>query len=424
MNDMDITFKSSKGKDIIKNVRKEYESYIDHRDELPFAVDGLVFEFVDEDIRDSLGRDVDRNRWEFALKFPYQEKKSIVEDIEFYVSTNGTGRITPVVKFEDVRFSRAVCNHVSRANYDRFKKLKLAKGDSVIISYRNDVLSYLNFDESTEHVGKPIKFISRCPVCHEKLKLNDNKTFVNCVNPNCPAIEVGKYNNFLIKLGIDSVRENTLTDLYNAGLLKDLTSLYSITVKDITKIEGYKTKSAENIVNSIHSKMELFDYELLGSLGWENIGIDTCKLIFKKFTIDNINEIIDDEFDELSLQLVDIDGIGNKTAEVFERSFTRDKKLITKLRKILTIKDFKSNIKTTSEPKNIVFTGFRNGEIQKKLELSGHTIKSSVSKKTDILVEKELGSGSVKEQNAKKYGIPIYQVDDFIKNVLPELLGE
>ena len=74
-------------------------------------------------------------------------------------------------------------------------------------------------------------------------------------------------------------------------------------------------------------------------------------------------------------------------------------------------------------PKNIVFTGFRDPALQQQLERAGHAIKSGVSKKTDMLIEKVKGSGSVKEKKAMELQIPIYSYDEFMATVVDTLLG-
>ena len=412
----------AKYSDIVTSVEKMYKYFIDRRGSLAFPVDGLVFEFVDDKVRTTMGRIDDKNMYEFALKFPYSTKRSHVKDIEFYTSTNGTGRITPVVIFDDVQFSRAVCNHVSIANYKRFKELKLAKGDEVIISYRNETLAYLTLPEDYEHVGKPIKFITKCPYCGEPLKVNKEKTFVRCANKNCPAIKIGKFNNYLIKIGVDNVRENILADLYNAGLLKGLSSLYKLSIADIIRIDGYKETSAKNIIDNINAKKEVFDYELLGALGFKNISTSTCKEICKVFSLSELKAIANDEFDNLSLQLLDVNGVAEITANQFEKDFTRSLKTIENLEKYLTVKELKNTVNKSSDPKSIVFTGFRDKTLQDKLEMAGHSVKSSVSGKTNIVVTAHKGSGSIKEKKAEELGIPVYSLDEFRNKILSTLV--
>ena len=62
--------------------------------------------------------------------------------------------------------------------------------------------------------------------------------------------------------------------------------------------------------------------------------------------------------------------------------------------------------------KTLVFTGFRDGELEEKVKSQGGKIGSSVSKKTFALVVKSKGSGSSKEKKAIDLGIEVMTKDD------------
>src|SRR5699024_10661218 len=129
---------TSKDKNYLEKI---YNDISVKREGYKYMLDGLVIEIINEEDRQRLGRQDDRNNFDIALKFPYMTKKTIVRDIEYY--NGNTGRITPVAVFDTLIFNGSKCNRVSLANYKRFKELNLSPGDEVIIEYRNDVLSYL-----------------------------------------------------------------------------------------------------------------------------------------------------------------------------------------------------------------------------------------------------------------------------------------
>ena len=406
---------------LIDCVAEVYQNFIKKRDNLPYPVDGLVFEFVDEKLREELGRTKNENNFEFALKFPYETKLSKVKYIEFYESMKGTGIITPVVHFEKVKFDRAECEYVSISNYDRFKKMNLAEGDEIVVEYRNDVLAYI-YETDKRSGKKPFKFITKCPTCGKPLKLSKTKVFVRCTNKKCDNVKIGRYNNYLTEIGILGVKFNILKDLYNAGLLKGLSYLYRLKVSDIISIKGYKEKLAQNIIDAIHEKTEFFDYEILGALGIEGIKSETAKIVSKAYTIDEMYEIMDDDFDDLELHLVDLRGISNITAKNFISGLRKNKKTIAALKKYILIKDYKNFIKKTDHPERIVFTGFRDSKLKEKLELAGHTVTGSVSGKTTMLVSGNQNGETKKEKDAKSLGIPIYTVEEFHNEILERLV--
>ena len=80
------------------------------------------------------------------------------------------------------------------------------------------------------------------------------------------------------------------------------------------------------------------------------------------------------------------------------------------------------NVKTSKGVSNngkvIRFTGFRDKELTDKLNNLGHDAgEGSISKKTDILLIPVSGFKSTKTSKAKKLGITIIPVDDFVMNL-------
>jgi len=113
-----------------------YEDLSNQRNDFPsnYMCDGLVIEFLDENIRKELGFINRTPKYAIALKFPYMEKESVVIGCEF--DYGNTGRFTPCILFEPVTFNGAVQKRVSIANYKRFKELNLGIGSKVLIQYR------------------------------------------------------------------------------------------------------------------------------------------------------------------------------------------------------------------------------------------------------------------------------------------------
>lgn len=403
--------------DVIAKVKKIYDRYNSgDRQKLDHPIDGLVVEIIDEDIRKALGRDDDRNNFEFALKFPYMVKRTTVSDIKFYVGL--TGRITPVVLFDTVQFNGANCSHVSIANYKRFKELALCKGDYVFIEYRNDVLSYLTKDPETRSRGKCIEFPKACPECGTGLKFNKSGTFAFCPNKKeCPGIQRGKIVNWFRKLNIKGVKESTVRKLMEGGLITHIQDLYSLTAQQIAELEGFQLRSGELIVKAVNSRREMWDWELFGSLHFEGVGRSKCKLIFKEYTIKDVFAMIKDKtyVEKLSA----IRGIESATAKSFARGVVENQSTIVFVKTNLKVKSTKSegSAKKASNVYSFVFTGFRDPELQAQLEEAGHSVKSSVSKNIDILVAKSTASNSGKVKQARDLGKAVISLDDLRTNL-------
>ena len=90
-------------------------------------------------------------------------------------------------------------------------------------------------------------------------------------------------------------------------------------------------------------------------------------------------------------------------------------KLFLKNLKIKT-HNLDSYIEKTQIKKNIVFTGFRNSELEQYLERNKIGVKNSINSDTFLLITKDNSSKSSKIQEAEKKNIPIVTIDSFLKN--------
>ena len=115
-------------------------------------------------------------------------------------------------------------------------------------------------------------------------------------------------------------------------------------------------------------------------------------------------------------QWMAIDDVGPKMAQSLFDFFHRDEnlKLLVKLESLgVNLKGADINKTGILYGKQIVFTGFRNPELEKKIEALGGEVGNTLSKKTSILIMKEKGSGSSKEKKALDYGVEVMTVEEF-----------
>ena len=64
--------------------------------------------------------------------------------------------------------------------------------------------------------------------------------------------------------------------------------------------------------------------------------------------------------------------------------------------------------------KKIIMTGFRNKDLESKLDKIGTNIVTSVSKNTDMVIVKDKNETTGKVEQAKKLNIPIITLDEFM----------
>ena len=82
---------------------------------------------------------------------------------------------------------------------------------------------------------------------------------------------------------------------------------------------------------------------------------------------------------------------------------------------LIFVENDKDEVKTNTKSYNIVFSGFRNKELQQQLEDKGHKIVDTINKSTHMLIVKDKNKMSTKIKKANANNIPVYNLEDFIQ---------
>lgn len=353
-------------------------------------VDGAVIYMNDKRIQTLLGREDNINKFEVAYKYPPESKKTILKDIEFCIGVLGT--VTPVAKVEPIVINGNTISNISLGSMDRFESLNLGLNDEVIVKY--DIIPYLFIDETCKTTGDKIPYPIDCPHCNEAL-IKD--PVLKCVNTECPSRAIGKIVNYITKMGLSNISIGIVSTLFREGYLKSIEDLYRLQdhKNKITKLDGFGTRSFKNIVDGINSRKEVYDYELLGSLGIPDIG----RRIFKKIlSIYYLDDLIDICIKNDTKKLTTIHGIRDKTSTKIIAGILSNLQLIAFLKEKLKIKRGENKKHTIK----VLFTKIRDKEFEEFLESKGVLVLDAYSNEVDILIVPSSDTTSTKIDKAKK----------------------
>ena len=113
--------------------------------------------------------------------------------------------------------------------------------------------------------------------------------------------------------------------------------------------------------------------------------------------------------------LIAIKGIAPITAHAFNQGITS----FREIESVVPVSYVRRRSKSmTDEQINVVFSGFRDKELEKELTDRGWNVTSSVSKNTTYLVVKDLTSSTSKIQKAKSLGTKVIEIEEFCKMIL------
>ena len=355
---------------------------------LPCMYDGVVISFLDQRIRDALGRKNSVNKYSCAIKFNPMSK--LTRFIGYSYTVGQTGVIIPMIHYAPIEFYGMVQNKSSAHSYKRFLDLGLRVNDIIRAEYTNDVMTYIDKPDIEENANNPnpiVEFIHKCPECGSELVVADSGNNVYCMNIQCPGRRVARMVNMLKKLNFKNIAEETVKaiDIYTFREFMELAPTY-------LESKGIGPITINNIYSQIISfKSEpVFDYRCMGSLGFSGLA-DRWKLILSVIPLEYIIELNNED---LIFQLSSIPKIGNGLINVIiaERGmFMDDIIYISKMPNLKISYGYKPTGKV------IRFSGVRDYELMQKLIDMGHDASDgAVTKNTNILIVPYAGYVSTK----------------------------
>ncbi|MCC6690013.1 MAG: NAD-dependent DNA ligase LigA, partial [Bacteroidia bacterium] len=402
----------------------EYIDYWDkHRHELEFDIDGIVIKVNSYEQQKSLGFTAKSPRWAISYKFKAERVSTLLESVSYQVGR--TGAITPVANLKPVLLAGTTVKRASLHNADIIEKLDVRLGDMVYVEKGGEIIPKIigvDLSKRQSHSYK-IKYITHCPECNSLLVRSEGEANHYCVNESgCPPQLKGKIEHFVSRkaMNIDSLGGETIAQLFDAGLIKNIADLYDLKKNDLLPLERMAEKSASNLIAGIEvSKKVPFD-RVLYALGLRHVGETTAKKLAYYFkTIDALMKAD-------VVQLLEVGDIGDVIAQSIVEHFGNNKNL--ELIQRLKNKGIKFELSgeqlaaTSNKLHNLTFVisgtfvKFSRDELKRLIEQHGGKNTGSVSGKTNFLLAGD-NMGPEKLKKAEKLGVKIISESEFEKMI-------
>lgn len=394
--------------EILFQVKRFLEEAEYMRNFLPFMYDGIVVSYLDKEKREMLGRQNSVNLYSMAIKFDSMRKLTTFIGYRYTVGQNGV--ITPMIYYNPVEFYGTIHEKSTGHSYARFKELNLAPGDIVCVEYTNDVMPYVTKPDNSynaNNTNEPIEFIEYCPSCGNKIRISDSGKSAICDNMACPERNITRMVNMMQKLNLKDFSDESLKLVARYSLYE----LLHLTVDDVRILGDVNSRKFIDRMNELKTS-PIYDYKIIGSLGFTGIAIEKWKLILNKISL---HDIINMDHDYLKYEMSKIKGIGPATIDTIlnEREFFKnDLAVISSMNNVI------SSYGAKPTGKIIRFTGFRDHELAERLNKLGHDANelAGVTKSTDILLVPSAGFTSAKTAKCGENTI-IVPVEEFKNNI-------
>lgn len=423
-------FKTNPHNKIAKSLKEVFafqDYWSEHREKLPYEIDGVVVIVNDRSIFEAGGTIGKAPRAAIAFKFAAREATTIIEDIVIQVGR--TGVLTPVARLRPVAVGGITITHATLHNYDEIKRLGLKIGDTVVVSRAGDVIPKITrvFPGLRTGQEKEFKMPSKCPI--DGSAVIAEGVLYRCSNKDCGARRWRQIRHFVSKNALDIVGlgPKNIVRFIDEGLIGDPADIFSLQKGDIESLARFGEKSADNIIKEINSKKKISLSRFIYGLGILNVGEETARLLAQTAT-DLGSKISKPEdlwnlFQKFSLdELQELPDVGPKVAESIINWFKDESngRLLGKMSKFgVELMSEKKLDNGKLAGKSFVLTGTLNSlsreEAKEKVRSLGGDISESVSAKTDfVVVGAEPGS---KYEKAKKLGVKILDEQNFLEMI-------
>ena len=403
----------------------EVFAFIDRMDaerkNLPFATDGIVLKVNLLRQQKNLGYTAKSPRWAIAYKFQAESAVTRLNEVTYQVGR--TGVVTPVANLDPVQLSGTVVKRASLHNADIIEKFDLHIGDMVYVEKGGEIIPKITGVDTAARfmLGEKVTFISKCPECGTPLVRYEGEAAHYCPNDaSCPPQIKGKIEHFVSReaMNIDSIGPETIEQLYNYGLIKNIADIYTIQPEDLMFLPRMGEKSALNIVNAANASLQVPFERVLFALGIRFVGATVAKRLARAFG--NIDALISASFDELTA----VDEIGERIAGAVRAFFAKEDnlQLVEKLRaaglKFEVGEEMgvekSEKLKGQSIVISGVFTHHSRDEYKEMIERNGGKNVGSVSKSTSFILMGE-NMGPSKLEKAQKLGVRLVKEDEFLQ---------
>lgn len=406
-------YHESKNADGIISLIKEAENT---RDNLDFLIDGMVIKVTDIAERTELGYTDKFPRWAMAFKFSAEETTTTVESISWEVGR--TGKLTPVAHLTPVELCGATISNCTLNNWGDIERKRVGIGSRVFIRRSNDVipeiLGAVPDDTPTSLVEPPLV----CPCCGAHVEKRGAHLF--CTNSlSCKPQIVSRLAHFASReaMNIETFAEKTAALLLEKLNITDIPALYELKKENLQGLEGFGSKKADNLLESIDKSKSRPLSAFLFAIGIPNVGIGTARdlsAFFKDF--DHFRNATREE-------LLSVEDVGDVVADGII-SFLNDENIMSGIDAMLShgvspTPDVATVQGSAFAGKTIVLTGTLPSLTRKQAEeliiKNGGKAAGSVSKKTDYVLAGE-NAGS-KLTKAVQLGITIINEEAFLQMI-------
>jgi len=390
----------------VEDVLAYYREIAEHRAELPYDIDGVVYKINDLALQGRLGMRSRAPRWALAHKFAAEQAQTVIRGIMITVGRQGA--LTPTAVLEPITVGGVVVQRATLHNADEIARKDVRIGDSVIVQRAGDVIPQIVgvvLDRRPPD-AEPYKFPEKCPVCDSIAVREEGMAVWRCSGGLiCAAQAVERLKHFVARdcFDIEGLGEKHITEFWEDGLIRQPGDIFRLKAEIIAERDGWGAVSAGKLIAAIDERRTIALDRFINALGIPQVGQATARLLARHYRslahwrreMEAAAGEQDDPGNSARADLLDVHGIGKDMAADIIGFFAEphNRAVLDDLAREVSVSDYEAPTQLAASPlagKTIVFTGsltaMSRSEAKARAEALGANVASSVSSKTDYVV--------------------------------------
>lgn len=396
------------------------EFLVDRRERGAYEIDGIVVMHNKVHRRQTDGNPT----YAFAFKSVHTMAKAevIVTGVEWNLSKDGY--LVPTVNFNGVSLGGVNIKKATGFNGKFIQDNKIGPGSRILIMRAGDVIPHIVEALSASATGKgqmPEHSFLWSKSGVDIMLTEDNKR-------DNEELRLKNLENFVKKIDVPGLGPGNVKKMFEAGF-DTPRKMFEASVSDLLKVDGFKDKTAQKIRDALQERRyNLTCLQVMDASNAMGRGLAGKKL---EMILDAFPQVLENRYVPTIDELVKVKGVEKTTATLFAKNLPAFFAFVDDNKIKCTVETAKRAAMAAAEPsadavpepagvsfagEKVVFTGFRNKDLEAYLVARGADVSGSVSKKTTLVLCKDIDDDSGKMEKAREFGVKIVQVDEFIKN--------
>lgn len=394
------------------------------RSTLDYEVDGAVVKVNPLSLHGELGIVGGREpRW--AIAYKYAPDLAVTTLRKIRINVGRTGALNPYAELEPVEVGGVVVRQATLHNEDDIRRKDIREGEKVIIKRAGEVIPQIVGPvlEEGQVRAEPYTLPTHCPGCGTPAERPEGEAMTYCPNSACPSRIYWGLAHFVSRGAMDirGLGERTIATLLERGMVHDVGDIYTLTEEQLLTLEGFKEKSARNLLEGIETSKQQGLGRVLFGLGVRHVGEIAAQTLARHFG--SMERLMSASAEEIEA----VHTIGHTMAAALHAWMAepRNQEVVRKLAD--------AGVKMTeerAEPAEGPFTGrtfvitgthptMSRTQMEEFIQQRGGRVTGSVTKKTDYLVVGEDAGSKL----AKAQELGVAQLSEAGLLALPEALA-